>query len=168
MAAKSKKTEAATANAPKEYNLEQNSPLSQTPEQIAAAQSLALAIAGPVNSSLDLSKFKRKGMPTMVKPEQLPIGSIVQAEIVEVLPSPVSTIKGFLLHLKGIPSGTEFTFPCTGVVRNALAPGVRDDDTKLKAALDKYAGKEIVLKRLPNKPSKFKKEMFCFDVFIAE
>ncbi len=161
MAAK-KKSEAAAG--PKEYNLNNPSPLSKTPEEIEAAKNFALQLAAPGNGAIDLSKFKRQGMATMVKPEQLPVGSVTQATIVAVLNSPVSTIKGFLLHLKH-KSGVEFTFPCTGVVRNALAPGVRDDDKALKAALEAYTGKELVLVRQPNKPSKFKKEMFVFDVF---
>lgn len=168
----SKTATAPAANAPKEYNLKAEG--SQSPEAQAAAQeqqaaalSLVSTIATTGGVELSKLKLKRRGMPTLIKPDQIPVNSVVTAEIVEILPSPVSTVKGFLAHLKS-DNGTEFTFPITGVIRNALAPGVRDNEKELKAALDAEVGKILVLKRLANKPSKFKKEMFVFDVFTAE
>jgi hypothetical protein len=64
-------------------------------------------------------------------------------------------------------SGTEFCFPCTGVIRNALCPGVTGEK-EVEAALNKEVGKKLVALRQENKPNaKYKKEMFMFDVFTT-
>lgn len=112
--------------------------------------------------ALALSKMERRNLPPMIKPSDVPIGIAIQGEIIKIVPSPVSTIKGRLLWLKF--RNTDFMFPCTGSIRSALAPGLKDDDTKLDATLDKEVGNMFYAKRLPNKPSKYKKEMFIFDV----
>lgn len=112
------------------------------------------------------TKLVRRNMPMLVKPDSVPIGGAVTGEIMQICKSPVSTVKGFLLWLKH-DSGTEFTFPCTGVIRNALAPGVVGDK-ELMAELEKEVGKKFVAVRQENKPNaKFKKEMFMFDVFTT-
>jgi len=127
-----------------------------------ATPSTALAIF-QTGGEVDMSKMKRRNMPQMVKPADVPIDSVITAEIVDIVDSPVSTVKGKLLWLRA-PNGQEFTFPCTGVIRNALAPG--KEDKEVKEALDKLKGKTLVLKRTADKQSaKFKKNMFMFDVF---
>ncbi len=109
----------------------------------------------------------------MVKPDQVPVWTpenpkVLQATVCKICDSPNSTIKGKLLWLK-LRNGTEITFPCTGVIRNALAPGVKDDDAKLEVALEKYVGEEIIIKRTPDKQNnKFKKNMFMFDVLLVK
>lgn len=129
-----------------------------------ATPSTALALAiFQTGGEVDMSKMKRRNMPQMVKPADVPIDSVITAEIVDIVDSPVSTVKGKLLWLRA-PNGQEFTFPCTGVIRNALAPG--KEDKEVKEALDKLKGKTLVLKRTADKQSaKFKKNMFMFDVF---
>lgn len=115
---------------------------------------------------LDLSKLERRNQPRMYKPEEVPVGGAVVGGVVKVCDSPVSTVKGKLLWLRH-ESGEEFTFPCTGVIRNALAPGV-DNEKELVAALGKYVGKTFVARRTPDKVSgKYKKSMFMFDVFTS-
>lgn len=112
------------------------------------------------------AKLVRRNMPMLVKPDSVPVGGAVTGEIIQVCKSPVSTVKGFLLWLKH-DSGQEFTFPCTGVIRNALAPGVTGDK-ELLAELEKEVGKKFVAVRQENKPNaKYKKEMFMFDVFTT-
>ena len=134
----------------------------QESEQQAPA-STALAIFVPAGGEVDLSKMKRRNMPQMVKPGDVPVDAVITAEIVDVVDSPVSTVKWKLLWLRA-PNGQEFTFPCTGVIRNALAPG--KDDKEVKEVLENLKGKTLVLKRTPDKQSaKFKKNMFMFDVF---
>ena len=115
--------------------------------------------------SIDVSKFKRLNMPGMVKPGDVPVGAMVIGILMGVFKSPVSTIKGNLLHLK-LESGQEITFPATGVIRNALAPGVTGED-EIKKELEKFTGKTLVLVRNGDKQSqKYKKNMFMFDVFV--
>lgn len=121
-----------------------------------------LALLGGANTD----KMKRMNMPAMVKPSDVPVGSAISGVIKSVHNSQVSTVKGKLLWMQH-ESGAEFTFPATGVIRNALAPGV-DGEKELTAALEKFVGKTLVAKRLDDKTSaKYKKAMFMFDVFIA-
>lgn len=121
----------------------------------------AMQIFTPAGA-IDFSQFKRRNLPAMIKPGDVAVGGIIEAEILGVVDSPVSTVKGKLLHLQA--GATEFTFPATGVIRNALAPG--KDGDELQAALEKYIGKIIILVRTPDKMSaKYKKSMFMFDVY---
>ncbi len=115
------------------------------------------------NPGVDIGKLERRNMPQMIKPGDVPMGGIVSGEIIKIVNSPVSTVKGKLLWLKH-SSGTEFTFPCTGVIRNALAPGLEGKD--VDAALQAEVGKLFFAKRTMDKQSqKYKKNMFMFDVF---
>ena len=126
----------------------------------AGPSKVMLALLAPSNTA----KLVRRNMPAMVKPGEVPIGSAISGVIKGVVNSPVSTVKGKLLWIQH-ESGVEFTFPATGVIRNALAPGV-DGEKELTAALEKFVGKTIVAKRLDDKTSaKYKKAMFMFDVF---
>lgn len=135
-----------------------------TVAESAERQSYALKLFGSP-SKLDESKLVRRNLPPMVKPGDVPVDGVVTGEIVKIVDSMVTTVKGKLLWLRH-ESGTEFLFPCTGVIRNALVPGVKDDGAELKKALEKEIGKTFVAKRLPDKTSnKFKKNMFMFDVF---
>jgi hypothetical protein len=107
----------------------------------------------------------RRNMPTMVKPGEIPVGTTISGEIVAFVDSPVSTVKGKLIWLRH-QNGTEFTLPCTGVIRNALVPG--KDGAELEKALEKEVGKMFYATRTPDKQnSKYKKSMFMFDVFTS-
>lgn len=137
----------------------------------AAENNMAVTLFGAPaeNSAIEklMAKAERRNLPQMVKPGEVPLGGIVSGEIVRVVDSPVSTVKGKLLWLRH-ESGQEFLFPCTGVVRNALAPGV-EAGKELQAALEKEIGKTFIAKRLPSKTSnKYKKEMYMFDVFTVK
>lgn len=136
------------------------------------SNTLAVALFGGANTSTDLEKVmakaERRNMPQMIKPGDVPMGGIVSGTILKIVDSPVSTVKGKLLWLVH-PSGQEFTFPVTGVIRNALCPGIVGESKELKAALEAEVGKLFIAKRLPGKISgKFKKEMFMFDVYTAK
>ncbi len=142
-------------------------------ESAAAAPAVtALAIfgapaGGDIEKLMASGKIERMNMPQMVKPGEVPMDGIVSGLIMKVVDSPVATVKGKLLWLKH-STGQEFTFPCTGVIRNALAPGV-ENGKDLSAALEKHVGKTFIAKRTPSKQSqKYKKEMFMFDVFLAD
>lgn len=148
---------------------------------VALAPSMMAQLFTNETKPLDESKLERLNAPRLLKPDQVPVWTkenpvTLQGEIVRILPSPNSTIKGFVLWLM-TPGGVELTFPCTGVVRSALAPGAKIDDTNgttlkestaaLAAALEKHVGKTLFLKRTANQMNaKFKKDMFMFDVFI--
>ncbi len=117
-------------------------------------------------SFANTSELKRRNMPRLVKPGDVPIGGVISGVIVDIVDSPVSTVKGKLLWLRH-ESGIEYTFPVTGVIRNALAPGCKGDDNELGTKLKEEVGKTLVAKRLENSPSKYKREMFMFDVFTS-
>ena len=127
----------------------------------------AAMIALFAKPQVDMTKLVRRNMPMLVKPDSVPVGGAVTGEIIAIVNSPVSTVKGKLIWLKHV-SGTEFTFPCTGVIRNALCPGI-SGDKELEAALNKEVGKQFVAVRQADKPStKYGgKNMFMFDVFTT-
>lgn len=110
----------------------------------------------------DIETLSRRNLPPMIKPDSVTMGLAIQGTIVKIVPSPSTEIKGRLLWLNY--KGTDFMFPCTGAIRNALAPGLKDDDKKLDEMLEKEIGNYFYAKRLPNKPSKYGKSMFVFDV----
>lgn len=131
------------------------------------SNALASMLAKPEDSKAT-AKLVRRGMPTMIKPESVPVNSVIEATIVAILGSPKKSIKGLILHLRH-ESGTEFTFPVTGSIQQALAPGTKGDEAALRLQLDKEVGKTIVLKRLPSvENAEYKKQMFIFDVFTSE
>ncbi len=136
----------------------------------AARQSAALQLFTP-NTALavvDASKFKRRNMAQLIKPGDVPVDSAITGTILAVVNSPTTAIKGKLFHIKNA-KGVEFTFPVTGSIRQAIAPGIGDDDKELVPALEKEIGSTIVIKRCPSKISgKFKKEMFIFDVLTTK
>lgn len=136
-----------------------------TPATSSAPSAAMIALfAKPEN--LDTTKLVRRNIPMMIKPDSVPIGGAVTGEIIAIVKSPVSTVKGMLIWIKH-ESGTEFTFPCTGVIRNALCPGVTGEK-EVEAALNKEVGKKFVALRQENKPNdKYKKDMFMFDVFTT-
>lgn len=121
-----------------------------------------------------INKSDRKTLPMMVKPKDCPIDGILQGKIVKSIDSPVTTIKGKLLWLE-LDGGREVLFPCTGVIRSALAPDVDADSKKdLQVALDKHIGKILTLQRLPNGQTKKgaeegkTRDMYLFDVYLTE
>lgn len=132
--------------------------------------------AAPVNSLLALfgdtepdpelqgiiGGLERRNLPPMIKPGDIPVGGAIQGTIVKFVESPSEEIKGRLIWLNY--KGIDFCVPCTGSIRNAFAPGKKDDDASLDAILAKEVGKFMWARRLPDKPSKFKKSMFVFDV----
>lgn len=124
-----------------------------------------------------LKGLKRMNLPPMIKPGSVPMGATLCAIIVDVVKSPVTTIKGNLLWLDvvtlnadcdAVKIGREVTFPCTGVVRQALVgTGTEGEKDVLNAQLA-HKGKLITLKREPDQPSKFKNQMFMFDVRLSD
>ena len=132
-----------------------------------SAAMLAL-FSAPKGLELESKKAKRRTLPQMVLPADVPEGGIVYGEILQVVNSPVSTVKGKLLWMKHPETGTEFLFPVTGVIRSALAPGVKADDDALQGILEKEIGGTLYAKKMPSKMSdKYKKEMFVFDVWTV-
>jgi len=117
--------------------------------------------------AFNVETAKRRNLPRMIKPGDVPVDGVISGEIIGIENSPVSTIKGFLLHLRH-ESGEQFLFPCTGVIRQALAPGREKEDAKLKEILEKEIGKSFYAQRKPSvRSEKYKKDMFVFDVFTS-
>jgi hypothetical protein len=155
MAAKNKKSPAASAATPG---------VEATPMAAGPSKGM-LALLAPTNQA----KLVRRNIPTLVKPGDVPVGSAISGEIMGVLNSMTTAVKGKLLHLRH-ESGAEYTFPATGVIRQALAPGVTDEE--LTKELSKNIGKTFVAKRLEDKTTlkysgkgEAPKKMFVFDVF---
>jgi hypothetical protein len=117
---------------------------------------------------VDVNKksMKRLNLPQLIKPDYIPVGGQISGKILAILDSPVSTIKGKLLHLE--TKAGEFCFPVTGAIRSALAPGVKDDDIKLREKLEKYVGQYLYAERGMNKPSKFGRDLFTFEVYTSD
>ncbi len=155
--------------AKKEYKIKDVPEGTRTAEEIEAdkAASMDLVSSLTTDATIDTSKLKRRGMPTLIKPDHIEVGKMLQATIVGILSSPSPKVKGLIMQLKSA-KGHEFCMPVTGTIRNALAPGHRDDVAGLKATLEKEIGKVLTLKRNPNKLSKeHNKAMFMFDVFTS-
>lgn len=130
--------------------------------------------SGPSASLLKLLESKRAGktqrltMPTMIKPAQIPIGQQISGKLLAVVNSMKKSIKGKLLHMRH-ESGEEFTFPATGVISNALAPGLKNEDPAYVKELEKFKGKTLFFKRADDQMSgAYKKPMFMFDVEVSE
>lgn len=102
----------------------------------------------------------RRNLPTMIKLDQIPIGSAVQGTVIKVVDAPTTEINGKLLWLNY--KGTDFTLPVIGPIRVALVPGLEPD--KVEAKLKGEIGNYLFAKRLPNKPSKANKTLLAFDV----
>jgi hypothetical protein len=149
----------------------------------------AVALFGANGKERILASLKRLNLPRMVKAvdadgENIPVDGIIAGIIVDVVPSPVSTIKGSLLWLHlvdfdedGSPraNGREITFPAVGVVRAALAPGVESDkgkdngEEKSREKMLEFKGHLILLQRQPDKMnSKYKKAMGMWDVRVSD
>lgn len=126
-----------------------------------AASSAVVNSIFQTSMEVDTKQFTRKNVPQILKPGDMPVGGGFQAEIVSVVDSPVSTIKGKLLWLKNA-AGAEFTFPLTGDVRSSLAPG--KDGEELEKAIKPLIGKTLVVKRGPNKAGS-EKNIVKLDVF---
>ena len=155
------------------------SPAPGNPAATDAAATAAPATAGPskvmlalfavpVDALIDLTKAERLTLPTLFTPKDVPVGGVVHGTIVKFMKSPVTTVKGLVMWLKS-PTGAEFTFPVTGVIRSALAPGVEADDKDvLLKALKAHEGKVIYAKRTESKVSKkYDKDTFMFDVYLV-
>lgn len=127
----------------------------------AAASSVVTNAIFQATLEVDTKQFTRKNVPQILKAGDMPVGGGFQAEIVSVVESPVSTVKGKLLWLK-TATGQEFTFPLTGDVRNSLAPG--KDGEELEKALKPLVGKTLVVKRSADKAGSQKK-IVKLDVF---
>lgn len=120
-------------------------------------------------AKLDMAKLVRHNAPKMYKPSDVPVGGVVTGKIIKFLPSPVSTIKGMLVWLE-LENGQEITFPVTGVIRSALAPGVKNEDGKVLAdTLEKFVGDYLVAKRTDDVVNaKYKKAQYMFDVYTMK
>ncbi len=111
-------------------------------------------------TTVDTSALKKRSQPRLITHSAVPAGKSVSGKIIAVIESPVSTVKGMLLHVQHA-NGEEFTFPCTGTVRSALAPGRFDgDNAALLKVLEKEIGKQFVATRLTG-------DKIVFDVYTA-
>lgn len=107
---------------------------------------------------------KKLTMPPMIKPETVPVGSMVSGEIVALVASLSSRKdmeKSKLIHMRH-ESGAEFLFPLTGVIKKAIG-----GDEKITENI----GNTLFLKRTPDgSTTKYGgvKKVYMFDVYIQE
>jgi len=117
-----------------------------------------------------IGKMKRRNIPQIVKPADIPIGSTITGTILDVLRSPKASVKGVLLHMSD-GKGNEYSLPVTGSIRQALVPGVKRDTQfdEIKKLLTPEIGRKFAATRLEDGFSdEFKKNMYRFDVFTAD
>jgi hypothetical protein len=155
----------------------ENKAAAETAEASSTSTAVSLFQSSNAVGMPDLSQLKRRNMAQLIKPGDVPVDGVVSGIIEAVVDSPVSTVKGKLFHLslvsfdeknKPTKTGVEITFPITGSIRQAIAPG-KSDEKELNAALEKEVGNLLILKRCPSKQSgKYKKEMFIFDVYTSK
>lgn len=118
--------------------------------------------------NITLTKEDRRNLPRMIKPGNVPVGGTVSGKIISIVNSPATTVKGFCIWLCH-ESGEEFLFPCTGVIRQALAPGREKDSAELKKTLEAEIGKTLVATRKDSEfNEKYKKDQFMFDVYTVK
>ncbi len=118
-----------------------------------------------IPANFNKATVNRRNLPRILKPASVPVEGCVSGKIKAIVDSPSSTVKGFLLHLEH-ETGEEYLFPCTGTIRQALAPGREKDSKELKAQLEKEIGKTLVAVRKESIHSdKYDKDMFVFDVY---
>ncbi len=155
--------------AKKEYKLKEVPAGTKTAEDIEKEQAESNDLMSTLVSDapVDTSKMKRRGMPSLIKPNSIGVGKMLQAQITGILGSPSPKVKGLIFQLKHA-TGLEFCMPVTGTIKNAIAPGFRDDAAGLKTALEKEIGKILTLRRNPDKMSNYGKAMFMFDVFTSD
>ena len=143
----------------------------ETPSKLSLVPASGLATMSALFTA-DVSQLpknaKKLTLPPMIKPDQVPIGSILSAVIVGLALSisPREDMRGSkLIHLRH-DSGTEFLFPLTGVIKKAMGgdKGVTDN-----------AGKRLVIQRQPDgETTKYTakgeapKKVFMFDVYLAD
>lgn len=134
-----------------------------------------LSMFGPATTKELPKNIVRRNLPPMVKPGDVPVGVTVSGVIVKFINSMNSTIKGKLIWLRH-ESGKEFLLPLTGQIRTALFPGIKTmkdgqvDYSELDKAIEKgeEVGKTLFATRGANAPSKYKREMFGFDVYTTD
>lgn len=130
-----------------------------------------------------MKKMQRLNLPQLVKPQDkenanIPIGGTISGVIVDVVKSPTSTVKGSLLWLhlvsfddsdKPKKTGIEITFPATGCIRNALAPGIeRELHEDARLAMQKWKGFLLVAQRTDDKMDRnYGKVMTMWDVRLS-
>lgn len=137
-------------------------------EAIKARSAFAAGLAE--TDAVETAGLKRLGMPTLIKPGELPINQPIVAEFIDALPSPAKSVKGNIVHFRA--KGTDFCLGVTGVIGNALCPGVEKGPLQLEK-LQEYKGKTLTIIRRPDGNSKNhtdeygnQKRMFMFDVFV--
>lgn len=108
----------------------------------------------------EIAGFKRIGIPDVIPIKLLPVGAIIQAKVVDVVPSPNEDFKTDLMHLQH-SSGAEFCFPIGTVIAGKI---------KMIGGKDQLIGREIMLKKTGERPSKrfSEKNYNVFDFFIRE
>lgn len=133
---------------------------------VTAGSISSLSVATPVSLETLPKGFKKLTLPPLLKPEQIPVGSMVSGEIIKLIDSISDKApEGKLVHIRH-ESGSEFILPLTGTIKKALGgfEGVKEQ-----------VGKKIVIVRMPDGetrkytgPNDPPKKVFMFDVYLSE
>ncbi len=132
------------------------------------------------DKKFDNEKIVKLTLPTLIKPDHIPVGGVVGGEIVRVIINFTGSKEDSMRSSRVIylrhASGTEFLFPVSGVIRNSLRDYLAEPDTKdateratgfLKD--NQIVGWKLWVKRNEDSvDKKFKKRMFMFDVVLEK
>jgi len=121
--------------------------------------------AGEVTLPKNLKKLT---LPPLIKPEQVPMNSILSGEIVGLAESisPRADMKeSRLIHLRH-ETGEEFLFPLTGVIKKAVGgnAGITDNIGKMLFIHRKPDGETMKYAAKGEGP----KKVFMFDVYLGD
>ncbi len=163
-------------------NLKNVTPVAEPAKAVYETPTLSV-VAG--DSPKTLSKLEalmvstpKISMTDLVDAKALPVGAVVSGIILEVRKSFNPKVSEPLLLLEHTneetKEKTQFLFPVTGTVREALAPGMKRADTDaakaaLKAQLESHIGNLFIARKKDGKLNKeHNKDMHMFDIWSVK
>ena len=139
--------------------------LEMVPATEGSMKGVAARLATQFSPAAIPAGFVKVSRPPLVKPDQIPVNGQIQATILALCDSisqKESMQQSKLIHLK-VADGTEFLFPLTGVIKQAV--GGND-------GISKNVGKQILIIRREDDVKEQEngevKKMFMFDVYISK
>ncbi len=128
----------------------------------------AMALFQPAASVAIPKNAKKLTLPPLLKPEMIPVGSVVSAQIVALANSisgRADMRESKLIHLRH-ENGTEFLLPLTGVIKKAVGgdEGIKNNVGKT-LIVQRQSDGETMKYCAKGEPAK---KVFMFDVYLSE
>lgn len=123
-----------------------------------------VSLFAPADNVLIPKGAKKLTLPPMIKPEQVPVGSVISGEIIALANSisgRADMRESKLIHLRH-ESGTEFLFPLTGTIKKAVGGN---------EGVENNIGKKLIIQRNADSTTEKYggvKKVFMFDVYLAD